>query len=133
MGDASASGVEQQADLTDSPSTGRGRFMAIIEFPDPSRGKLSTVRSDALELAGALLAAAIVLAVFMLLASIDPATWTLQSNTGSHLRSELWKCLAIPGDAARLSCYDELARLPAPHPGGGANIPVQAFSKPKAP
>ena len=107
--------------------------MAVIEFPDPSRGTRSTARSDALELAGALLAATLVLAAFMLLASIDPATWTLQSNTGSHLRSELWKCLAVERDAARLECYDELARQPAPHPGGGANIPVQTFSKPKAP
>lgn len=77
----------------------------------------------------ALVAATLVLAVFLCLAAVDPATWTFQSNEASHIRAELWHCLKIEGKDARLECYDELGRQPPPHPARGANPPLGAFRK----
>ncbi len=74
----------------------------------------------------ALIVGTLVLAVFLCLAAIDPATWTFQSNAASHMRSELWHCLAIQDSFARLGCYDEIAREPAAHPAKGANAPLGA-------
>ena len=99
--------------------------MAVIDIRESGReGTRSRLRSEIVVIIGALMAATLILAGFMLLAAIDPATWTFQSNTASHLRSELRNCLAIQDDAARLPCYDRLARQPGPHPGRGANIPT---------
>jgi hypothetical protein len=77
----------------------------------------------------ALIVGTLVLAAFMLLAAIDPATWTFQSNAASHLRSELWHCLSIKNDAPRLDCYNEIARQPPPHPAKGANALPRAFGQ----
>jgi hypothetical protein len=104
--------------------------MAAIHIRDSEReGNGSSIGSEIVEITGALIVATLVLAVFMLLAAIDPATWTFQSNTASHLRSELWNCLATERDAARLSCYDDIARKPGPHPAKGANIPIRLLAK----
>jgi hypothetical protein len=69
----------------------------------------------------ALIVATLVLAGYMCLAAIDPATWTFQSNEASHMRSELSHCLTIQDSTMRLRCYDEIARRPPPHPAKGAN------------
>jgi hypothetical protein len=69
----------------------------------------------------AMIVGTLVLAVFMCLTAIDPTTWTFQSDTGSHIRSELWRCLSIKDNVGRLDCYDLLAHQPPPHPARGAN------------
>src|SRR5437868_1809543 len=75
----------------------------------------------------ALIIGTLVLAAFMLLAAIDPATWTLQSNAGSHLRAELRHCLSLEDADARVDCYDEIAQQPPPQPARGANALPGAF------
>jgi hypothetical protein len=66
--------------------------MAIVEMRGSAgTGNGSPVASELFQITAALLAATLLLSVFLLLAAIDPATWTFQSNTGSHLRSELWR------------------------------------------
>ena len=77
----------------------------------------------------ALIVGALALAAFMCLAAIDPATWTFESNAASHLRSELWRCLSIKDNAARVDCYDEIAHQPPPHPAKGANALPRAFGQ----
>src|SRR5207302_9564348 len=77
----------------------------------------------------ALIVGTLVLAAFLCLAAIDPATWTFQSNAASHLRSELWYCLSIKRDDARLECYNAIARQPPPHPAKGANALPRAFGQ----
>src|SRR6266487_7160915 len=77
----------------------------------------------------ALIVGTLVLAVFLCLAAIDPATWTFQSNAASQLRNELWLCLSIEDGGPRLDCYDKLARQPPPHPAKGANPPPGAFGQ----
>jgi hypothetical protein len=104
--------------------------MAIIHIRGSGgEGNEPSGYSPLVENIGALIVATLALAVFMLLAAIDPATWTFQSNTASHLRSALWNCLTIKDDAARLSCYDDIARQPGPHPARGANIPARLLPK----
>ena len=104
--------------------------MAIVEMRGSAgTANESSVASELFQITAALLAATLLLSVFLLLAAIDPATWTFQSNTGSHLQSELWRCLMTKDDAARLGCYDDLARQPAPHPARGANAPARFFLK----
>src|SRR6266536_2796364 len=56
----------------------------------------------------ALIVGTLVLAVFLCLAAIDPATWTFQSNAASHMRSELWHCLAIQDSSPGLAAMTRL-------------------------
>src|SRR5262249_34622511 len=74
-----------------------------------------------------LIVGTVMLAAFLFLAAIDPATWTFQSNIASHIRSELSHCLTIQDSAIRLECYDEIASRPPPHPAKGANPLPGAF------
>ena len=104
--------------------------MAIIDIRGSEhQGGGSWIRSDVLAMTGALIIATLVTAVLLLLAAIDPVTFTFQSNTVSHLRSEIWTCLSLGDDAAGLDCYDDLARQPGPHPARGANVPVRLLAK----
>jgi len=77
----------------------------------------------------ALVIGTLVLAAFMFLAAIDPATWRLQSNEASHLRAELRHCLSVAAAAARVDCYDGIAQQPPPHPARGANALPSAFGQ----
>src|SRR5437016_1300011 len=78
--------------------------MAIIHIRGSGgEGNEPSGYSPLVENVGALIVATLALGVFMLLAAIDPATWTFQSNTASHLRSELWNCLTIKDDAGDLA------------------------------
>jgi hypothetical protein len=77
----------------------------------------------------ALIVGTLALAALLCLAAIDPVTWTFQSNEASHLRNELWNCLSIRDDAARVGCYDEIAHQPPPHPAKGANALPRAFGQ----
>jgi hypothetical protein len=69
----------------------------------------------------ALIVGTFVLAVFVCLAAIDPATWTFQRNVASHIRSELSHCFSIQDSDARLGCYDHVASRLSPYPAKGAN------------
>ena len=93
------------------------------------RSKVSRWSSALGENVLALIVGALVLALFMCLAAIDPATWTFQSNEASHLRNELWHCLSLKDNVARLDCYEEVARRPPPHPAKGANALPRAFGQ----
>jgi hypothetical protein len=77
----------------------------------------------------ALVVGTLVIAAFLCLAAIDPATWTFQSNEASHLRAELRHCLNMEDTVARLGCYDDLAIQPLPHPAKGANALPEAFGQ----
>jgi hypothetical protein len=77
----------------------------------------------------ALIVGTFVLAVYMCLAAIDPATWTFQSDAALQIRRELWHCLSVKNQVARLDCYDEIAHQPPPNPARGANALPRAFGQ----
>ncbi|HXN44154.1 MAG TPA: hypothetical protein VN917_07915 [Xanthobacteraceae bacterium] len=92
-------------------------------------GTLSRWSSALGENVVALIVGTLVLALFMCLAAIDPATWTFRTDADLHLRRELWGCLSIKDDIARIHCYDQIAHQPPPQPAKGANPLPRAFGQ----
>ena len=89
----------------------------------------SANRPAIVDTVAAVIIATLALAVFLCLAAISPVVWTFASDTASHMRRELSQCLSVEDGAARLACYDEIARRPPPHPAKGANAPAAAFKR----
>src|SRR5690349_7265253 len=77
----------------------------------------------------ALIVGTFVLVLFMFLAAVDPATWTFRTDGELQLRRELWNCLTIEDDLARIRCYDEIAHEPPPQPARGANPLPRPFGQ----
>lgn len=77
----------------------------------------------------ALIVGTLVLAAFMLLAALDPTTWSFRGDPDLQLRRELWNCLPIKDDFARIRCYDAIAHEPPPQPAKGANALPRAFGQ----
>jgi hypothetical protein len=132
--------------------------MIAADFPQsddkrtPSHGRLSIIVDEIIAATGATLGVAderansphrppivdtiatviiatLAVAVLLCLAAISPVIWTFASDTASHLRSELWQCLSVEDNTARLACYDEIAHRPPPHPAKGANAPRAVFER----
>lgn len=76
----------------------------------------------------ALATATLLLVLYVGLSALVPGQWTFASTSVSRLRGELGGCLAVVDRAARLTCFDEIARRPPPHPAKGANAPAAAFA-----
>jgi len=96
----------------------------------PHGCKRLVARSPFVKTIEALMIATLTLAVLICLAALVPVVWTFANNGASSVRTdELRPCAAIADDAARLPCFDEIARRPLPHPARGANPPAEVFGR----
>src|SRR5205814_8773440 len=78
-------------------------------------------RSAFVENVVALIVLTLALAVFICLAAIAPVVWTFASDAASQTRTGLFRGSSIEDAAARLACYDEIARRPPRQTANGAN------------
>jgi hypothetical protein len=79
----------------------------------------------------ALMVATLVLAAFIGVAALVPAVSRFVADGAPSVSlDDLRRCAAIAGPQVRLSCYDDIADLPLPHPAKGANAPAAAFGAP---
>jgi len=91
-------------------------------------GRLLARRSAFVENVVAVMIATLVLAVFIGVAALAPDVGrSAGDGTSSVALEELRHCTTLTGPQARLSCYDEVADRPLPHPAKGANAPAAAF------
>jgi hypothetical protein len=103
--------------------------MPTIHMPPHSRKPL-VARSPFVETIEALMIATLMLAVLICLAALVPGVWTFANDGAASVRiDEVRRCAAVADDAARLSCFDEIARRPLPHPAKGANPPAEVFGR----
>jgi hypothetical protein len=91
----------------------------------------TVTRSPLAETIVGLMIATVMLAVFIGLAALVPAVWTSKAgDRASTVRiDELRQCAMLADNAARLSCFDDIAHRPPPHPAKGANAPAAAFTR----
>jgi len=120
--DEARAAVERRSAIVDEIIVATGATLGFSGLRQPSPHRPAIIDTVA-----AVIIATLALAVLLCLAAISPVVWTFASDTASHLRSELSQCLSVEDGAARLACYDEIARQPLPHPAKGANAPAAAF------
>jgi hypothetical protein len=101
--------------------------MPVTHVPDSC--KPVAARSPFAEVIAALMLATLMLAAFISLAALVPGVSTIAGDGASSVRiGELRQCAVLADNAARLSCFDDLADRPPPHPAKGANAPPAAFA-----
>jgi hypothetical protein len=102
--------------------------MPAIHIPDTR--KPVAARLPFVDAILGLMIATLMLSVFICLAALVPGEWTFANDGASSVRiDELRQCATLADNAARLSCFDDLARRPPPHPAKGANAPAAAFAR----
>jgi hypothetical protein len=85
-------------------------------------------RSALVENVVALMVATLVLAVFIAVAALVPAVSKFTVDGASSVSlDDVRHCATAVSPQARLSCYDEIADRPLPHPAKGANAPAATF------
>jgi hypothetical protein len=118
------SALRRRSTIVQNIVAAAGATLGISAERKPSPDKPAIVDTIA-----AVVIATLALAVLLCVAALSPVVWTFAGDAASQLRGELSQCSSIEESRSRVTCYDEIAHRPPPHPAKGANALRSAFGR----